>query len=524
MLSFKDDNYHWNVMVKKTKDISSSSEESSEEIVPKKQIKKPVNKTTKPPPKKTIPKSKKDSSDDEDNSPPQKGKNVKKTPISKKAQKDDNSSDDENSSPPQKRKNVKKTPVKKTPISKKVQKDDENENSSEDEDSSPPQKRKNVKKTPAKKTPAKKKVIKKEEPEEKSFDSEDISIHEDKPEAYREDLILEVKTNQTGYLKNVIERITQVMSECCIVFVRPDPSIKNDDDDDDFFEDVDENSGSKKNRRRELAEQEGIELDSEDSAEESEEKPKKTNKKTKQVKPVKKVKEAPKSRKGSSGGIRIHRLTEDRNVLIKLVLYAEEFELFRCEEPKITVGVDMHYLHNLLKPINDNVPIVLYMKRDNRSVMYIHCETSNEKQREEKDIEVFLMDISNPDIRLEKVKFTNKINLTADKFHSICKDMHTNSTFVEITSVNNEIHFIGQSEGGKITMVYSDPNFEPREDSDQIIQGVYELRNLMYFSKCKKLCDTVDIYMRNDYPLVIILSVSTLGKMYVFLTPIDLPS
>ena len=70
-------------------------------------------------------------------------------------------------------------------------------------------------------------------------------------------------------------------------------------------------------------------------------------------------------------------------------------------------------------------------------------------------------------------------------------------------------------------MTHRDINFKKRKiKSNQLVQGVYELRHLMGFSKCNKLCPTIDIYLKNEFPLVLIISIATLGKMYVFLSPI----
>lgn len=313
----------------------------------------------------------------------------------------------------------------------------------------------------------------------------------------KDNRILEIRTTQTGALKQVIERIANVISECCIVFIPPDESLKNSKDDD-YYEEIDEIPKNKKRSKKK------IESDDEDEKPVQKKKPQKTEKK-------------------NTGGIRIIRLTEDKNILIKLNLDADNFDDFRCEEPKITVGIDMHNLHGLLKMVNDEDPILIYMNRDNRSSLYIRSLNENNESSEETDIEVFLMDIGNPDMPIPQTEFQNKITMASDKFHAICKRLNNNSTFVEIKSINNEISFRGQNEGGKVTMSYKDTNYDSKKKDkpDQIVQGIYELRNLMGFSKCNKLCNTIEIYLKNDFPLVLVIGVATLGKMYVFLTPID---
>ena len=325
----------------------------------------------------------------------------------------------------------------------------------------------------------------------------------------KDNKIFEIKTTQTGAFKQVIERIGSVISECCMVIIPPDNNIPVTDE---YYEEVNENHkhDKKKNNdnqnvsnRHHTAEQN---LNNEDIDTQHNTKKKDAKKK-------------------NTGGIRILRLTEDKSILIKLNLDAINFESFRCDETKVTIGIDMQHLHNLLKLINDEDPIVMFMNKDNRGKLYIRSINENNDSSEETHIELNLMEIANPDMPIPQTEFQNKITMASDKFHNICKHLNNNSTFVEITSINNEILFRGQNEGGKVTMSYKDVNYIKKKDkSDQVVQGIYELRNLMSFSKCNKLCQVIEIYLRNDFPLVLVIAVATLGKMYVFLSPIENPT
>ncbi|XWV26508.1 putative DNA polymerase sliding clamp [Tupanvirus soda lake] len=376
---------------------------------------------------------------------------------------------------------------------------------------------------------SKKEIFKKDTKKTSSTKSSDTFSQKDssKKSTKKNDRILEVKTTQTGALKQVIERISNFISDCVIVFIPPDESIKEEEDDD-YYEEIDENEV--KPKKKNIKKTKKINDDDDDENKDDEPKSKKkSNKKTKKiddddVKPKSNSKNSNgKTQKKNTGGIRILRLTEDKSILVKLHLDAINFEQFRCDEPKITIGVDMHNLHALLKMVNDDDPIVLYMNRDNRSSLYIRSLNENNESSEETDIEIFLMEIGHTEMPIPQTEFQNKITMASDKFHTICKHMNNNSTYVEITSINNEILFRGKNEGGKVTMSYKDVNYnsKKKDKPDQVVQGVYELRNLMGFSKCNKLCNTIEIYLKNDFPLVLVISVATLGKMYVFLSPIE---
>lgn len=305
--------------------------------------------------------------------------------------------------------------------------------------------------------------------------------------------ILEIRTSQTGALKQVIEMLSNVLTDCTIVFIPHDNS-ENDYHVDDDYEEYDENNTGKEN------------------GENNRKKNKITEKKTKKT----------------SGGIRILRLTEDKNILLKLNLEAANFEYFFCAEKKISIGVDMNHFHALLKTVSDDNPVTLYMNRDNRSALYIRSVNEKDDSSEETDIELVLMEIANPEMPLDSTEFQNKVTIASDKFHTICKHLNNNSALVEITSVGNQISFRGKNDGGKVTMSYKDTHQNEKkhkkkyvEKKQQVVQGEYELRNLMSFSKCNKLCNTIDIFLKNDFPLVLMIAVANLGKLFVFLTPIE---
>lgn len=371
-----------------------------------------------------------------------------------------------------------------------------------------------------------------------------------KKNLYKNNRILDIKTTQTSALKQVFERISNIISDCCIVFIPPNDVTQLEDED--FYEEVHETTVPKRSKykRSNSSDDEDVDTkksqhkkstkkrknkksDSEEEVIESKSKSRRKrtndesksktrrNKRSSSEEDEVKVKKTT-SPKKNPGGIRIVRLTEDKNILVKLTLAADKFDYFICEEPKITIGVDMQNLFAYLKMVNDDDPLILYMNRDNRNILYIR---SLSEKSEEKDIEINLMDISNPERPIRKTKFNNVVTMASDKFHSICKSLSTNSTFVEIVSSGGEISFRGQNEGGKATMTYKDPNYKPKDNVEQeLVQGVYVLRNLLYFSKCNKLCTTIVIYLKNDFPLVLMISIATLGKMYVFLTPIDNPT
>jgi len=53
---------------------------------------------------------------------------------------------------------------------------------------------------------------------------------------------------------------------------------------------------------------------------------------------------------------------------------------------------------------------------------------------------------------------------------------------------------------------------------DNIIQGYYNLKHLVLFAKCTNLCNSIEMYMKNNFPIVIKLTVCSLGSLKLALS------
>ena len=91
---------------------------------------------------------------------------------------------------------------------------------------------------------------------------------------------------------------------------------------------------------------------------------------------------------------------------------------------------------------------------------------------------------------------------------------------VKVSKITNYGAFIELEEGveGLIhvsEMTWSKKNTNPEE----IIQGLFALKHLVLFSKCTNLCPSIELYLKNDYPLIIKYLVASLGEIKLCLAP-----
>lgn len=225
----------------------------------------------------------------------------------------------------------------------------------------------------------------------------------------------------------------------------------------------------------------------------------------------------------NKGGMRIIAINQKRSVLIYLKLDADNFDEYICKEPKIVIGVNMLSLHRLIRTINNTDTLTLYLDRDDINRLGIKVE--NAERNYISNYKLDLMDIKEDPFDIPSTEFDSMITMPSDDFHKICRNMHSIADKIEIKSVGKQLIFscqgdfatqeiiLGETENG-LSVEWGDG------DNYGIVQGIYELKHLVAFTKCTSLCNTIEIHMKNDYPLVIKYAVASLGNIYLFLTTI----
>ena len=71
----------------------------------------------------------------------------------------------------------------------------------------------------------------------------------------------------------------------------------------------------------------------------------------------------------------------------------------------------------------------------------------------------------------------------------------------------------GDAEGGL--------EMESKPDDEEIVQGKFELKYLIMFTKATNLNSQVKLYLKNDYPLILEYAIGTLGSVKFFLASVN---
>jgi proliferating cell nuclear antigen len=223
-------------------------------------------------------------------------------------------------------------------------------------------------------------------------------------------------------------------------------------------------------------------------------------------------------------GIRLMNVSPNRSVLVHLKLYADKFEEYTCKET-LTLGINMEEYFKVVKLVENNETLRYYVTGDDKNTLAIQRYNKEEDIRNTKFIK--LMDVPKENIIIPPLQYESVIVMNSGRFQKICKEIFSFSDKIEIMSVGNVLYFkahntnVNQEICIKPTNTASGIKYETCDNKDEIIQGVFDLKSLVQFSKCANLSNTVKIYIKNDSPLLVECDVAQLGNVRMCLAPQD---
>ena len=221
-------------------------------------------------------------------------------------------------------------------------------------------------------------------------------------------------------------------------------------------------------------------------------------------------------------GIKIIAMDETHTVLVHLRLLADRFEHFYCPS-KHVLGVNMIYFFKLIKTMGNNDSLTLYLPASNPNKLGIRMENSEKNTTTTYYLKLF--DTNVQDINVPQINFTSIIHMPSADFQKICRDMSVLGEKVEITSSGPDLVFRSAGDFAEQETIITENNGSIKVQRDpgavhNIVQGVFLLKHLVLFTKCTNLCQNVELYLKNDFPLILRYTVANLGEVRLLLARI----
>lgn len=226
-----------------------------------------------------------------------------------------------------------------------------------------------------------------------------------------------------------------------------------------------------------------------------------------------------------TGYLKILAVNNQAGMLVHLRLLSANFDEFQSTSKQV-IGINMQMFHKIIKTVNTNDILTIYRSESDQGRLSVKIMNKDKKQVYQYSLQI--IDVDNDVLDVSQASFQAVVIMNSVDFQKVCKDMNgLEAKYIDITlsgsifriSANGEFalgsaEFTETSGGGGIQVNRKDDN------KNLIITGRYELKHLLQFTKCTNLCSHIEIYLKNDYPLLIKYSVASLGYMHLCLSPI----
>jgi proliferating cell nuclear antigen len=178
-------------------------------------------------------------------------------------------------------------------------------------------------------------------------------------------------------------------------------------------------------------------------------------------------------------------------------------------------------LFKLVRTLTNNDALSLFIDVDNTNLLGIRIENG-----EKNSITTYylnLIEVDETTYQIPPAQFESIITMPSNDFNKICRDMINISDIIEIKSVGNQLIFSCKGEFAQQETIIGEANnglsFVKSSVDNNIIQGYYNLKHLVLFTKCSNLCNSIEIYMKNNFPIVIKFAVGSIGNLTLALAP-----
>jgi len=206
--------------------------------------------------------------------------------------------------------------------------------------------------------------------------------------------------------------------------------------------------------------------------------------------------------------------------LVYLILKSTAFQVYHCEGEVIT-GVNAGNIFKIIKMVTNNDTVSFCIRKDNPGYLVIRLENSEKNKVLESEIE--LLNKKYVHHKIPDKEFQTEIILSSIELQSICKNLNSlgDIPIIEIKSTNDQLIFNHKGSFSDQKIIYQRTHDETLEDpyEEEIIQGFFNLKFILLFTKATKLSNNVKLYLANDYALVLDYSIGDSGNLRFILAP-----
>ena len=176
----------------------------------------------------------------------------------------------------------------------------------------------------------------------------------------------------------------------------------------------------------------------------------------------------------------------------------------------------MASLHKIIKSIKNNDIITFYITENDSTKLCIEIEN-----REKKTVILTilkLLDIDEDILEIPNIEFDSVITMPSNDFQSYIRELSIITNKIRIISKDGLFILSGEGDFAKTQIQVGDVN--NKQITNKTATGLFNIKYLLLFIKSTNLCTTVEIYLKNEFPLILVYNVANLGKLKYVLSPL----
>lgn len=215
-------------------------------------------------------------------------------------------------------------------------------------------------------------------------------------------------------------------------------------------------------------------------------------------------------------GIRINCMDNSRSVFVQCEL--SSFEQYQCSRP-LFIGVNMNKLCKVIKMISNSETISMWV--DEASPLSLNIVYQDRDAKKISHTELNMLDLDAHSYEMpESMDFQSVITMPSAEFQQIIRNLSSVADEVEITKVGNQLKFstAGRPEFNH-SIAFHGLTFLQNPEPDDIIKNTYSLHHMSMFIKCTNLSPFVELYLKNDFAIIIKYTCGSLGSIRFYATP-----
>lgn len=218
----------------------------------------------------------------------------------------------------------------------------------------------------------------------------------------------------------------------------------------------------------------------------------------------------------SASGLKIVSMDGSKNAIVHIKLLASQFEKFYCEA-STELGINVLSFFKILKSVKNNDVISLAVKKSNDSKLIIKIE--NKEKQTIITSELKLLDINENLLHIPNIDYDSVITMPSTDFQNYIRDLSVISNELIIKTDENSITF--ETEGDfatqSIKINQQITSLQLNKWSNTI--NKFNLKYLLLFTKSSNLCNTIELYLKSNFPIIILYNVANLGQLKFCLAP-----